>query len=71
MTTLTAIEKRLAKIEAAMVQGEWLPEDQAIKSYQLSRKYLQNLRRQARVRYRSINGRKFRYYKPDLENLYQ
>lgn len=72
MTTLATIAKRLERIETSLsVRTLWLTESQVISDYDLSRKYLQNLRREGRVRYRSLNGRKFRYFRTDLENLFQ
>lgn len=72
MTTLATIAKRLERIETSLSSRTlWLTETQVISDYDLSRKYLQNLRREGRVRYRSLNGRKFRYFRNDLENLFQ
>ncbi len=72
MTTLAAIDQRLGRIESILqAKSEWLPENLVIMQYDLSKKYLQNLRKSGMVRFRSINGRKFRYNAQDLEGLFK
>lgn len=65
MTTTTL------KRSAATVTQQWINLEQVQVIYGLSAKYMQNLRREGRVRYRSLNGRKFRYLVEDIERLFQ